>query len=297
MSRIGVAAVAARFGRDLEQGFGQIEALLGEARERGAALVVLPEAALGGYLTDLGDGAAEGDALPPALEPDGPEISRLTRLAGDLVVCAGYCEQGPGVRFNATVCVSGDGVLGRYRKVHLPLAEGGHTDVGDELRAFDTPVGRMGMLVCYDKAFPEATRELALDGAEIVACMSAWPMSATDPAPRIEDDRQTHLFDLFDRARAADNQLVFVSANQAGSFGALRFLGQAKVVGPGGDVLARTGPSAGIAFAEVDPAALLARSRRKLDFLRDRRPELYPLAGSREPAGVAASSRDRREAA
>jgi predicted amidohydrolase len=283
MSEVVVAAVAEAFGRDLEEGFARIEQRIDEARSRDADLVVLPEAALGGYLADLGgDSDDDGDPdLPPPLEPDGPEIERLARLAGPTVVCAGYCERGPdGERFNAAVCVSGDGVLGRYRKVHLPLGEGGHTSTGDELRAFDTPAGRLGMLICYDKSFPEAARELAIDGAQIVACMSAWPVSATDPAPRIEDDRQTHVFDLFDRARAADNQLVFASANQVGTFGSLRFLGQAKVVGPGGDVLARTGPDAGLAVATVDPAELLPRARRSLDHLRDRRPDLYPLGGA-----------------
>jgi len=77
MSTLTVAAVAANFGRDLEDCFTRIEVLLRDARARGAALVVLPEAALGGYLADL-DGSA-GVSLPPALDLDGPELRRLPR--------------------------------------------------------------------------------------------------------------------------------------------------------------------------------------------------------------------------
>ncbi|MDQ3320647.1 MAG: carbon-nitrogen hydrolase family protein [Actinomycetota bacterium] len=286
MSALSIAVAAAPFGRDLEQGFARIEALLAEARARGAGLLVLPEAALGGYLANLDDPDGGSLGFPPALDIDGPELDRLARLAGPTVVCAGLCEEVDGERFNSAVCVSGDGVLGHYRKVHLPLGEGQHTATGDELRAFDTPVGRLGMLICYDKAFPESARELALDEAEVIACLSAWPMSATDPAPRIEDDRQSRLFELLDRARAADNQLVFASANQTGEFGKLRFLGQAKIVGPGGEILAATGAEEGLAVASVDPPAMIAKARRKLDHLRDRRPDLYPLA---QQEGVAAA--------
>ena len=66
------------------------------------------------------------------------------------------------------------------------------------------------MLICYDKAFPEAARALALDGAEIIACLSAWPAARTAASPDLADDRWTHRFDLFDQARALENQVVWV---------------------------------------------------------------------------------------
>src|SRR5688572_17288401 len=118
MSVVTIGAVAAPFDRDVEAGFGRIATLLDDARARGLDLVVLPEAAIGGYVADL-HGVAEP---PPALDPDGPEIRRLVDLAGDLVVCAGFCEDAGDVRYNAAVCVGGGDVLGRYRKVHQPLA-------------------------------------------------------------------------------------------------------------------------------------------------------------------------------
>jgi predicted amidohydrolase len=280
-----LAAAAAPFGRDLDACFARIEGLLADARPRGVRLLALPEAALGGYLADLGEHGVERvlpqDAHPPALDIGGPEIRRLARMAGDTVVTAGFCESDGTSRYNTVVAVTGDGVLGLHRKVHQPLGESNSYAAGGEFRAFDSPVGRLGMLICYDKAFPEAARTLAIDGAEIIVCVSAWPASRTAAAPDLADDRWTHRFDLFDRARALENQVVWVASNQSGTFGSLRFVCSAKVVGPGGDVLATTGVAPGLAVADVDVPALLAGARRSMAHLRDRRPETYGV-----PTGV-----------
>jgi predicted amidohydrolase len=273
MTTIRMAAVAAPFDRDLEGDFDRIEQLITAARADGVRLLALPEACLGGYLADLG-GRAEG---PPALRADGPEIARLAALAGDMVVCAGYCEEADGRRFNSVVCVHAGRVLGNHRKVHQPLRENASYDSGDSFAAFDTPVGRLGLLICYDKAFPEAARALALDGAEIIVVVSAWPGSRTNAPADLADDRWTRRFDLFDRARALENQVVWLSANQSGTFGSLRFVCSAKVVDPGGDVLATTGTAPGVAVADVDVTAALDTARRAMFHLRDRRPDVYPV--------------------
>ncbi|WP_062348855.1 carbon-nitrogen hydrolase family protein [Herbidospora yilanensis] len=268
-----IAAASAHFGRDLEFDLQRVAKLIADARQEGAGLLVLPDAALGGYLADLRH--PDPAALPPALDPDDPLIMRVAGLAAEMVVCVGYCEAEGESRFNAAVCVSGDGVLGRHRKVHLPAGEIAAYSPGDRFDAFDTPVGRLGMLIDYDKTFPESARSLALDGAQIVACLSAWPTSITNRAPRMAQDRQSRLFDLYDCARAAENQVVLASSNQTGAMGGMRFLGQAKVVGPGGDILARTWSKAGLAVASVDVAAEIAQARRVLRHIGERRPEAY----------------------
>ena len=276
-----VAAVAANFGRDLDQAFSDITTILDRARAQGVSVVALPEATLGGYLATL-DG--QGDiSLPPALDIDGPEVARLASLAGDLVVTAGLCESDGTHRYNSAVAVTGDGVLGVHRKVHQPLGEGASYAAGDAFEAFATPVGRMGMMICYDKAFPESARTLTLDGADIIVCMSAWPGSRTKAAADLAQDRWTHRFDLFDQTRALENQVLWLSANQAGTFGSLRFVASAKVVGPGGNVLATTGVEAGTAVAEVDLDELLSGARRSgMYHLQDRRPDAYqPLGAAR----------------
>ncbi|MQY29383.1 carbon-nitrogen hydrolase family protein [Nocardia aurantia] len=283
MSETVISVAAAEFGRDLEQCYRTIGALIDEARARGSRLLVLPEACLGGYLTSLG-GTDESEearqrrlrSLPPALNLDGPELRRIAALAGDLVVTLGFCEADGDTRYNAAVTLTGDGILGSYRKVHQPLGENLCYAAGSEFRAFDTPIGRMGMQICYDKAFPEAARGLALDGAEIIASVSAWPTARTAAAERLEDDRWTQRFDIFDRARAVENQVIWIASNQAGRFGSLRFVCSAKIVGPGGDVLATTGTEPGLATAAVDVAEALRLARDGGMYnLRDRRPEVY----------------------
>ena len=273
MSELTVASVAANFGRDMNDALRRIAIILDDARAHRASLVVLPEATLGGYLSDLH--GRDRVSLPPALDVDGPEIRRLAELAGDLVVTAGFCESDGDRRYNSAVCVTGGEAIGVHRKVHQPLGEGASYHAGDSFEAFDTPIGRMGMMICYDKAFPEAARRLAMDGAEIIACMSAWPAARTNAAPELADDRWTRRFDLFDRARALENQVLWVSANQSGTFGEMRFVASAKVVDVGGDVLATTGTSEGVAYATVDLEQMMGAARSGMFHLRDRRPDAY----------------------
>ena len=141
-------------------------------------------------------------------------------------------------------------------------------------------------LVMHDHLTPGTTYRVddftrrsgtALDGAQVVACISAWPSSRTAGAADIAEDRWTKRFNLFDQARALENQIVWVAANQVGTFGSMRFVANAKVVGPGGDVLATTGTEAGLAIAGVDLDEALDTARRAMFHLRDRRPDTYPV--------------------
>ena len=292
------AAAAAGFVRDLDEDMARIKVLIEDARTRGVELLALPEAALGGYLSSLHEVGAPGDVtdVPPQLDPDGPEIAALAALAGDMVVTAGYCERGDaasgGLPYNSCVAVTGDGVLGRHRKVHQPLHENASYAAGDRFAAFETPVGRLGMMICYDKAFPEAARALATDGARVVVCLSAWPASRTDRAPVLAEDRWTRRFDLFDRARALENQIVWVSANQAGTFGDMQLVASAKIVDPGGEVLDTTGTAAGLAVATVDVDDAVDSARRVMGHLRDMRPQSYgPVVPGVAAAEVVAGRR------
>ena len=276
MSKATLAALAGHFGRDVDASIVRIGRAIAQAKEAEVSLLVLPHAALGGYLPSLDWRSPHpSHDLPPAIATDGPEIERLAQMAGELTLCFGYCEMQGDARYNAAACVSGDGVLGLHRKVHQPAGERFYYASGTRLAAFDTPVGKLGMLIDYDKTFPEAARALADDGASILACLSAWPASLTNRAPRLTTDRQSRLFDLYDCVRAAENQVVLVSSNQTGRYGQLRFLGRAKIVGPGGEILARTSSKAAMAIATLDIEAEIATARRVLNHLAERRPSAY----------------------
>jgi predicted amidohydrolase len=280
-----LAAVAASFGRDVEANLAAIAAHIDAARQRGVRLLALPEACLGGYLSVLGRGRdgefdEHPDSLPPVMDVDGPELKRVAELAREMTIVVGFCEADEGKRYNSAAILTGDGVIGVHRKIHRPLGEDLYYAAGHELRSFDTPVGRVGALICYDKTFPEAARALALDGAQVITCISAWPASRTATAVDLAQDRWTHRFNLFDQARALENQVIWVASNQTGTFGKLRFVGNAKVVGPGGDVLGTTGVGDGLAVAELDIAQALKTARRSMFYLGDRRPDAYAAPGA-----------------
>jgi predicted amidohydrolase len=276
-----LAAVAANFTRDLEQNYALIASLAKEAREKHVDFMALPEAAIGGYLSSLGN---HGDtvrttkrSLPPAIRVDGPEMARIQAIVGDLVVAIGFCELDDDgeTRYNAAALVDGGHVYGVYRKVHQPLGEGMSYSAGSRYDVHDTPVGRVGLQICYDKAFPEAARVMALDGAQIIASLSAWPAARTATAHNLQDDRWTYRFNLFDTARALDNQVFWIASNQSGTFGSLRYVGNAKIVDPGGNVLATTLLRSGMAVAEVDLDETFRTMRAGMFHLRDRRPDVY----------------------
>ncbi|MGV9711964.1 carbon-nitrogen hydrolase family protein [Gordonia sp. NPDC003424] len=273
MTTVTLGALAAHFGRDVDRGVSKALGIIEAAARDGVDLLVFPDATIGGYIGDLR--APDTHELPPALDPDGPELAAIIGAAGAMTICIGYTEAAGGRRYNTAVCMSGDGILGRHRKVHQPAGEGLAYAPGDSFGAFDTPVGRIGMLIDYDKTFPESARTLALDGAHIIAALSAWPASVTDRAARLPADRQSRLFDLYDCARAAENQLFVVSSNLTGVTGSLRFLGQAKVVGPGGEILATTRSKGGMATVTVDVEAEISRARRVLDHLAELRTDTY----------------------
>ncbi|MWV59268.1 carbon-nitrogen hydrolase family protein [Rathayibacter sp. VKM Ac-2754] len=277
MAETVMGAVAAHFGRDLDRTLAKLPGMIAQARERSVDLLVLPDATLGGYLLDMRHPGP--DDLPPSVELDGPEVAAVAGLAGDMTVCFGISERalegGRDLRYNTAVCVQGGRVIGTHRKVHLPLGESEAYLPGSSFASFDSPVGRLGMLIDFDKTFPESARSLALDGAEVLACLSAWPASVTDRSDRIRNDRQAHLFDLYDCARAAENQVYLVSSNQTGVLGGLRFLGQAKVVDPAGEIIAKTWAKGGLALASADISASVARARRTMNHLRDRAEHAY----------------------
>lgn len=269
------AVAAGHFGTDVPFNLERLSGLLTDARRREVELLVLPHGVLSGYHDHLDEAPATDEDLPAAHRLDGPELDKLVSMAGDLVVCAGITEAVGDGRANTAVVFDGDGVLGVHRKVHLPRGEEPHYVAGDRFEPVDTPVGRVGLLVDYDKTFPEAARTLACAGADFLAVPCAWPASRTNRADTLVKDRQRRLYDLYDQARAAENQLYLLSANQTGRHGALRFLGQSKIVAPDGSVVSTTGARAGLATHDGDVARVTAAARRVFHHLRERRPASY----------------------
>ena len=246
--------------RNLEACLARLE----EAAAAGAELLVLPECAIPGYMFESAE-----EALPFAEEVPGPScevLERESRRLGMHVVC-GLLERDGDTLRNAAVLVGPDGLVGTYRKTHLPfLGVDRFVFPGDELTVYDTPLGRIGVEICYDLRVPEVTRTLALKGAEIVAHPTNFPIAAKV---------QTELITV---ARAAENRIYLLTANRVGKERSAEFCGWSQIVDPYGTRLAEASETEeALLVAEVD-----VEKARDKDYVIPGEYELY-LFGHRRP--------------
>lgn len=262
---------------DLERNLERMIARLRETAANGAKLTVFPECALCGYCFSSLD-----EARPYAQPIPGPATARMQAACAELGTCAifGMLELATDAAggtpriFNAAVLVGPSGVIGSYRKVHLPyLGIDMFTSYGDRPFAVHAAGDlNVGMNICYDAAFPEAARALALLGADLIALPTNWPPGAECTAASVIN------------ARALENAVYYIAVNRVGTERGFDFIGRSKIVDTNGQTLAETrGLGEEILYAEIDTV----RSRRKhiirvpgkheIDRMADRRPEMYGL--------------------
>lgn len=230
-----------------------------EAAAQGTKLIVFPEQSLQGYLPDLAEVTPEARAYQlehAELVPEGKSTQLLIEQAQkhDMYIVWGMTEKDaadPNVLYNTAVLVGPEGFVGKYRKVHQPGAEGQIYTPGHAFSVFDTSIGKIGLLICYDKAFPESARELYVQGAEIIVQPAAWPMSG-DPEHPDDNDMTLGIYNMYDQVRAAENAVFFISCNQAGTAGTINYCGHSRITQPFGMELACTGWDEGIVYAEAD---------------------------------------------
>jgi predicted amidohydrolase len=267
-----VAAVQMTSGDDVTKNLDRAAALVRRATARGARLVVLPENVA--WLGPEERKASLAEGFDPGAEPDGP-IGRfardLSRDVGAWVIWGGVPERADGGRtHNASVCVRPDGrVEARYRKIHLfdvalsdgtVLVESRSVAPGADVVAVETPVGVVGMSICYDVRFPELYRALVDKGATVLTVPAAFTVTTG----------RDHWHVLL-RARAIESQCYVIAAAQWGAHGGGRTTyGHALVCDPWGTILAECPDGEGIALAEVH-ADRVARIRASLPSLQHRR--------------------------
>lgn len=264
-----------------QQNVEQICDITRDAVQGGFGLIVFPECAVQGYPLNLGTPdldqyehhARYAESIP------GPATEAIRAALGEsaCVAVVGLTEAPDlaageaGKLFNSVAAIERAGVVAKYRKVHTGGVEKCLWNRGADWVVAESVAGRLGLLICYDLVFPEASRSLALAGAEILVMPTAWA-NADDPT-------FARGYDLFTRARALENQLFLVSSNLVDGPGQ-GFYGHSRIVAPNGVVLAES-ESAGVAAATINLRAdlLSMRSRSWFGqvFLRDRAPETYRL--------------------
>lgn len=249
-------------------------------REAGRGLVLFPECALSGYGFE-----SKEEGLRHAEEAPGRFTDRLVevcRETGNWAV-VGFLEKRGSDLFNSAALAGPEGLAGVYRKMHLPfLGIDRFATLGDlGFPVFETPLGRIGLLICYDGSFPEASRVLKLSGAQLICLPTNWP--STSVVQRLYSPPM----------RAQENHVNFVSCNRTGSESGFTFRGESRICSFEGEVLAEAGPGEESISAELD---LDAADRNRvvhvpglyeLDRLGHRRPEHYGAlaapAAARDP--------------
>lgn len=233
-------------------------------------LIVFPECMLSGYCF-----ASLEEALDIAEDLDGASVQSIAKWCAthNKFVAFGMLEHAPdGGIYNSCPLVGPKGVLGCYRKIHLPfLGIDRFTSPGtDPYKAFDADGLKVGVHICYDASFPESSRCLALEGADLLILPTNWPPGADTFAKYLPN------------ARALENNVYFMSVNRVGLERGFRFIGQSRICDPNGNPLADAPhENECIITAEIDYAK--ARNKRLvrvprehvIDRWADRRPEAY----------------------
>ncbi len=235
----------------------------------GTQLTIFPECFTTGYCFDsLADSMTVAEAVP------GPTTERITKLCKELktfVVC-GMLEISGSRLFNTAVLIGPDGLIGSYRKVHLPyLGVDRFTTPGDRpFEVLEAAGVRIGMLICYDGGFPEAARILAIRGADIIVLPTNWPPGGA------------YMAEFSINCRAMENGVYFAAVNRIGFENGFSFIGKSRICSPVGATMATIDEDTpGIIRAEIDP--ITARTKRIvrvpgkhiIDRMADRRPEMY----------------------
>jgi predicted amidohydrolase len=253
-----VAVVQMQSGADVAANLASAERLIGEAAAKGAALALLPEnfAGMGSGPTRHAHAEAPGDG--PLQRALGAAARRhgLWLVAGTLPLRT----DGGRVRAASLVFDPSGAQVARYDKLHLfdvdvpegeSHRESAAIEPGEGSTVVDTPVGMLGLSVCYDLRFPELYRELTARGATLLMVPAAF--TATTGAAHWE---------VLLRARAIEDQCYVLAAAQHGEHpGGRRTHGDSMIVDPWGKVLARQAAGEGVVCADIDPAGLVGLRR------------------------------------
>lgn len=243
---------------NIEANLSRVEARIESVADTGCKLLLLPE--------------MWTCAFPyPVLREMARETPRILERQREwairygMVIVGSLPEFDGGKVFNTSFVLDSDGSLaGAYRKIHLFSLnrEDVHFGRGEKAVVCETSVGKLGIQVCYDLRFPETSRKLALEGAEILCFSAQWPTVRID-----------HWSTLL-RARAIENQLFVMGCNGCGTEGRLVYGGGSAVISPLGQVLAEAGRDEMILGAEVGTEELMA-FRKLIPCFEDRRPGAY----------------------
>jgi N-carbamoylputrescine amidase len=277
-----LAAVQMRMGTDPAVNLERAVTKVREAAQRGAEIVCLPELFRSQYFCQTED-HAQFDLAEPIPGPSTEVLTRVAREANVVIIASLFERRAAGLYHNtAAVIDAGGALLGMYRKMHIPddplYYEKFYFTPGDlGFRAFDTRVGRIGTLVCWDQWYPEGARLAALAGADLLTYPTAigW-----HPAEKAEHGAaQADAWRTIQRSHAIANGVYVAAVNRVGhegpASGGIEFWGGTFVCDPFGVVLAEASRTEEETLIVTCDRRRQEEVRRNWPFLRDRRIDAY----------------------
>jgi len=277
-----LAAVQMRMDTDPAVNLERAMAKVREAAARGAEIVVLPELFRSQYFCQTED-HAQFDLAEPIPGPSTEALARVAREANVVIVASLFERRAAGLYHNTAAMIDAGGtLLGTFRKMHIPddplYYEKFYFTPGDlGFRAFDTRVGRVGTLVCWDQWYPEGARLTALAGADLLTYPTAigW-----HPAEKAEHGAaQADAWKTIQRAHAIANGVYVAAVNRVGhegpASGGIEFWGGSFVCDPFGVVLAEASRTEEETLIVTCDRRRQEEIRRNWPFLRDRRIDAY----------------------
>ncbi|WP_041087808.1 carbon-nitrogen hydrolase family protein [Jeotgalibacillus soli] len=262
----------------------QIENLAQEGNE----LIVFPEMSVTNFFEHHENGKEEYWDYG-AISVESKQLKAIETKAAqhNCYVIVGFAERSNviGVIFNSAALIGPEGIIGVTRKIHFPGIEKQYYTTGDRIDVFDTPIGKIGICICYDSMFPEITRILAVKGADIIVMTSSiWEGGEKGGigSPTYKKSYWDHLPPV----KAVENQTFVIACNGSGShligeaLGKWSRMGLSKIVSPTGEILASIDHNQEAILSAVLDERDLVKARSQYSFLADRKPYLFQdLAG------------------
>lgn len=284
--RLSIGVIQSAFSDDMQANIDRVAALVREAAGQGADIVLPPELFQGVYFCKTQEEGEFARAYPWREHPCVTQLAPLAKELGVVLPVSIYEKAGPHY-FNSLVMIDADGgLMGVYRKSHIPDGPGYQEKFyfrpGDTgFKVWNTAKGRIGVGICWDQWYPECARAMALQGADVLLYPTAIGSEphddSLDTAARWRRAMQGH---------AVSNVMPVAAANRVGVEQGQSFYGTSFISDPTGEIVAdmdRTEEGVCVAAFDLDEIDTM---RAAWGFFRDRRPDLYgALTGGADVSG------------
>lgn len=262
--KVALSQISCRRG-DKKANIQKIGEYTARAKQQGADLVIFPELSLTGYM--LRDELYKLAEKIPG--PSTNAIEEITRKHGTYIIFGmpELSEKTQATIYNTAVLIGPEGIIGKYRKMYLPthsvFEEKRYFRQGYQTGVFETELGKIGLIICYDIFFPEVSRLARLEGAQLIVCISASPAI------------RRSFFETLTAARAIENTVFLAYVNMVGMENGLQFWGGSRLVGPNGRVIVSAKyDDEDLVIGEIDYTEI-RQIETFVPTLRDIRPEIF----------------------